>query len=95
MDAHLGAVNMGIAQLFDNADVRPLEERLHDAQHQARRLVEDLGFALQASLLVRHAPSAVADAFCAARLGREGGCAYGTLPTGADVHAIVDRALPA
>jgi putative acyl-CoA dehydrogenase len=62
-------------------------------QHTARRTVEDLGFALQASLLVRHAPAAVSDAFCAARLGGEGGRAYGTLPAGADVRAIVDRAL--
>jgi putative acyl-CoA dehydrogenase len=62
-------------------------------QHTARRVVEDLGFALQASLLVRHSPAAVSDAFCAARLGGAGGRAYGTLPTGADVRAIVDRAL--
>jgi putative acyl-CoA dehydrogenase len=61
---------------------------------RARRLVEDLGVALQASLLVRHAPAAVADAFCAARLG-DGGRAFGTLPRGADVAAIADRALAA
>ena len=36
----------------------------------------------------------VADAFCASRLGGEGGRAYGTLPTGIDVVAIIDRALP-
>ena len=45
----------------------------------ARRVVEDLALALQASLLVRNAPPAVADAFCAGRLG-EGGRAFGTLP---------------
>jgi putative acyl-CoA dehydrogenase len=48
--------------------------------------------ALQASLLVRHAPPAVADAFCAGRLG-EGGRAFGTLPAGVDSAAIVERAL--
>ncbi|MDQ6777899.1 MAG: DNA alkylation response protein, partial [Actinomycetota bacterium] len=58
-------------------------------------VVEDLALALQASLLVRHAPSAVADAFCAARLGGEGGHAYGTLPAGVDAAVIVERALPA
>jgi putative acyl-CoA dehydrogenase len=57
--------------------------------------VEDLAVALQASLLVRFAPSAVADAFCAARLAGEGGRVYGTLPAGVDAAAIVDRALPA
>ena len=35
----------------------------------------------QASLLVRHAPPAVADAFCAGRLG-DGGRVFGTLPRG-------------
>jgi putative acyl-CoA dehydrogenase len=56
--------------------------------------VEDLAIALQASLLVRHAPPEVADAFCAGRLGR-GGRAFGTLPAGVDAPAIVDRALAA
>ena len=46
------------------------------------------------SLLVRHAPPAVADAFCAARLGGDGGRVYGTLPAGVDAGAIIDRALP-
>ena len=39
--------------------------------------------------------AAVADAFCAARLGGEGGRVYGTLPAGVDAGAIIDRALPA
>jgi putative acyl-CoA dehydrogenase len=61
----------------------------------ARRTVERMALVLQASLLVRHAPSAVADAFCATRLGDEGGIAFGTLPARADTLAIVDRAWPA
>jgi len=68
--------------------VRRVKDSLHslgeDAQWVARRLVEDLGLALQGSLLVRHAPPAVADAFCASRLGGEAGHAYGTLPAGVD-----------
>jgi putative acyl-CoA dehydrogenase len=63
-----------------------------DPQLEARRIVEDLAIALQASLLVRHAPPEVADAFCAGRLG-EGGRAFGTLPASVDAPAIVDRAL--
>jgi putative acyl-CoA dehydrogenase len=59
---------------------------------QARRIVEDLALALQASLLVRNAPAEVAEAFCAGRLG-EGGRAFGTLPAGVDAPAIVERAL--
>jgi putative acyl-CoA dehydrogenase len=65
-----------------------------DPQFEARRMVEELAVALQASLLVRHAPAAVADAFCAARLG-ERGRVYGTLPPGVDAPAIVERALQA
>jgi putative acyl-CoA dehydrogenase len=61
---------------------------------EARRIVEDLGVALQASLLVRYAPAAVADAFCAGRLG-DGGRVFGTLPAGVDASAIVERALAA
>ena len=63
-----------------------------DPQFGARRTVEDLGLALQASLLVRHAPAEVSDAFCASRLGG-GGHAYGTLPSGVNAAAIIDRAL--
>jgi putative acyl-CoA dehydrogenase len=65
-----------------------------DPQFEARRLVEELALALQGSLLVRHAPAAVADAFCAARLDGEGGRVYGTLPRGVDAAAIVQRAYP-
>jgi putative acyl-CoA dehydrogenase len=55
-------------------------------------VVEEFALAFQASLLVRFAPPAVADAFCAGRLG-EGGRAFGTLPRGIDGAAIVGRAL--
>jgi putative acyl-CoA dehydrogenase len=63
-------------------------------QAGARRVVERMALVLQASLLVRHAPAAVADAFCASRLRGEGGSAFGTLPARADTRAIVDRAWP-
>jgi putative acyl-CoA dehydrogenase len=63
-------------------------------EHTARRLVENLALALQASLLVRHAPPEVADAFCATRLGDGGGRAYGTLPPGTATAAIVERHRP-
>ncbi|WP_424186769.1 acyl-CoA dehydrogenase family protein [Actinokineospora sp. G85] len=61
-------------------------------QARARRVVELMALALQASLLVRHAPAPIADAFCATRLGGDWGNAYGTLPASADVTAILDRA---
>ena len=59
---------------------------------RARACVEDLALALQASLLLRTAPAAVADAFCAARLGGRHR-AFGTLPAGMDAAPFVERAL--
>ncbi len=59
---------------------------------QARRLAERLALALQASLLVQHSPSAVADAFCATRLDGAGGRCFGTLPPQVDYRAIIERA---
>jgi putative acyl-CoA dehydrogenase len=65
-----------------------------DVEYRARRIVELAALCLQGSLLVRHAPHEVADAFCGTRLGAEGGRAYGTLPTGVDCVAIVERHRP-
>ncbi len=80
-DAHLRSVESRMAVIADA-----------DPQWDARRLVEDLALALQASLLIRHSPPAVADAFCAGRLG-DHGHAFGTLPSGIDAEPILDRAL--
>jgi putative acyl-CoA dehydrogenase len=52
-------------------------------ESQARRLAEMIVLAVQGALLVRVAPPAVADAFCASRLAGEHG--------GADAAAIVAR----
>jgi putative acyl-CoA dehydrogenase len=84
LDAHLARVKEQIGGLVD----------MGDTQWMARRVVEDLAVALQASLLVRHAPPAVADALCAGRLG-DGGRVFGTLPAGVDAEPIVERALAA
>ena len=67
---------------------------LDDVESRARRLVERMALALQGSLLVRHAPAAVADAFCASRLAGDWGHAFGTLPKGVDTGAVLARALP-
>jgi putative acyl-CoA dehydrogenase len=58
----------------------------------ARRVVEMMAFALQASLLVRYSSAAVADAFCSTRLDGNWGRAFGTMPQGLDTQTIVDRA---
>ncbi|MFF8898013.1 acyl-CoA dehydrogenase family protein [Streptomyces lydicus] len=64
------------------------------AQLMARSLAERMALVLQASLLVRHSHPAVADAFCASRLDGEWGNAFGTLPPGVDLTAVLERARP-
>ncbi|MFH8716416.1 acyl-CoA dehydrogenase family protein [Streptomyces zaomyceticus] len=71
--------------LVELADLEGIEAR-------ARRLTERLALVLQGSLLVRWAPPEVADAFCASRLGGDGGAAFGTLPHTLDLRALVERA---
>jgi putative acyl-CoA dehydrogenase len=72
-----------------------------EAQHEARRLAGRIAVALAAALLVRHGPAAVADGYCASRLGPQApggpGAPFGTLPAGLDLTAIIDlaRAEPA
>src|SRR5207253_8511313 len=79
LDAHLDAAEELLA---------------HPEESQARRLVEALALALQGSLLAGHSPAAVSDAFCASRLLGDWGRAFGTLPRGVDLQALVDRAMP-
>lgn len=80
-DAHLQRLQ---AALADREDMEP----------RARRLTEEVALALQASVLIRAGNAAVSDAFCAARLGGDAGLAFGTLPPGLDLKAIVERARP-
>ena len=60
----------------------------------ARRLAELVTLCLQASLLVRHAPAAVADAFVTSRLADARTGTLGTLPATADARALVARITP-
>lgn len=80
-----------------DALVATLEATLADptrVEARARRTVEQMALALQASLLVRGAPSAVADAFCGGRLGDDRGLVFGSLPDGAAWQEIIERATP-
>ncbi|MFD8273571.1 acyl-CoA dehydrogenase family protein [Streptomyces flaveolus] len=98
LDAYLTEV--GLARGADHrldAAIRGLLTELADleaAEGRARRLVERLALVLQGSLLVRYAPPEVADAFCASRLGGDGGAAFGTLPPTLDLASVVERARP-
>ena len=84
-DARLDAFTARLRAQF--ADPDALESR-------ARRVVEHMALALQGSLLVRHAPPAIADAFCASRLAGDAGLQYGTLPPGVDTQTILARHTP-
>jgi putative acyl-CoA dehydrogenase len=63
-----------------------------DREPDARALVERIALALQGAILVRHAPAATADAFCASRLADQPGRQLGVLPSGLDLEAICERA---
>ncbi|HEY4280636.1 MAG TPA: acyl-CoA dehydrogenase family protein [Conexibacter sp.] len=65
-----------------------------DLEVRARRLVEAMALALQGSLLVRHAPAAVSEAFLASRIDHDHGNAFGTLPPHVKFAEIVERHLP-
>ena len=96
-DAELAA-QMGTNDLFDQhvERVRALIGRAASdpaaAPAIARRLVEAMALALQAAILLAHAPAAVAEAFCLARLGPDRSAEYGALPDGVNVAALVARA---
>ncbi|HET7589943.1 MAG TPA: acyl-CoA dehydrogenase family protein [Solirubrobacterales bacterium] len=100
------AVEAFFAEVADGAAAEPrlaafaaelreeLPGELETIEARARRVVERMALALQASLLVRYGDEAVADAFCASRLDGDWGQAFGTLPAGTDFGRIVERHRP-
>src|SRR5262245_56418293 len=92
LDAFYAEVATAGDSRIDDALERVRKTRAAATEADARRLAEEMAVALQASLLVRHAPSAVSDAFCASRLSGDGGRAYGALPPGLDLDAVISRA---
>jgi putative acyl-CoA dehydrogenase len=104
-DALLAEINQaaGADRRLDAAQDR-LRRELKDAtaadgaqaQYRARRLATLIATTLQAALLTRHGPPAVADAFCASRLAADGtvgpGGSFGMLPDGLDLGPVLDRA---
>jgi putative acyl-CoA dehydrogenase len=97
-DPRLDAAISGLSRTLRDLATRGGPE----AQFAARRLAGAITVTLQAALLVRHAPGAVADAFCASRLGSSAGLGtlagpgvpFGTLPDGLPVSAVLGRAAP-
>lgn len=98
LQAMFGELNLaaGGNRHLDQA-IKQLQQELRDTtaiEYRARTLVDQMALALQASLLVRHAPAAVADAFCGSRLAQRGLHNYGTLPHGSHCREIIQRAWP-
>jgi putative acyl-CoA dehydrogenase len=74
----------GIARDLKNAE---------SVERRARRVVEMLAIALQASLMVRHSTGEAAEAFLASRLDGDWGRSFGTLPATSDCAGILKRAM--
>jgi putative acyl-CoA dehydrogenase len=86
-DAHEGLRSM-LGALKESL-AAPVEER----EMLARRFVQQLVLALQASLMLRHAPAGMADAFIDSRSNPSNGRVYGTLRTDAQTQEnILQRA---
>ena len=86
LDHYLDGLNQQFMQL------NPTD--MHGLQYSARTMVDQMALAFEASLLVRHAPTAVSEAFCASRLAAQGHHNYGALPKGVNVKSIIERADP-
>lgn len=67
---------------------------LSDVETRARRIAGRMAAVLQGAVLLQHGDPAVADAFCASRLGGDWGGTFGTLPRGLDLAGIVARTTP-
>ncbi|MFC5474911.1 isovaleryl-CoA dehydrogenase [Paraherbaspirillum soli] len=95
-----------VAQLQQVAADHPglrsmLEDVLHDLaapaeqrEALARRIVQRLVLAIQASLMLQHAPTAIAEAFIASRSEAAGGRVYGTLAAAHLQQQILQRTWP-
>ncbi|HEY6731387.1 MAG TPA: acyl-CoA dehydrogenase family protein [Solirubrobacterales bacterium] len=99
LDAYFAEVEEGaVAEPRLAAYASALREELpgdlETIEARARRVVERMALALQASLLVRYGDEAVVDAFCASRLAGDWGQAFGTLPAGTDFGRIIERHQP-
>jgi putative acyl-CoA dehydrogenase len=71
--------------------VAEIQDMITRPDEGGRRLVAKIALAAQAAQLVQHTPAAVADTFCASRLGGDWAPTFGTLPN-ADFASIIDFA---
>ncbi|HEX3885985.1 MAG TPA: isovaleryl-CoA dehydrogenase [Phenylobacterium sp.] len=94
LETELAAARGGDPRLDAHAHDTLQALRAGPAEAAARQICERIALSLQGALLVRFAPTAVADGFCASRLTGHSGRAFGTLPPAVDTGAIIERATP-
>ncbi|WP_338090891.1 acyl-CoA dehydrogenase family protein [Planosporangium thailandense] len=82
-DAHVAATRALLARAAADPAAAPA---------LARRVVEALALALQGAVVIREAPTAVADGFVSARIGDDRSLEYGALDPALDLAAIAARA---
>jgi putative acyl-CoA dehydrogenase len=90
------ASTTGANSIFDHfaGSLLSAKEMATGAEFGARRFVEKLALALEASALIRSGNQPIADIFCAARLTDSPGLAFGTLRSDDGVALLLERARP-
>lgn len=100
LDAWLTEVGRarGAYREYDQAITNVLDLLSHDPaslESQARRLAEQMALILQGSAVIENAPTAVADAFVATRLGpAPSSRTFGVLDAAVDIDTLLERAAP-
>ena len=84
-DARLDRYSAGLAATLRAPEIN---------EREARRIAGAIAVGLAAGILVRHAPAAIADAYCASRLGDGYGGTIGMLPAAIDLAKIIEAAIP-
>ena len=95
--AFLAEVELAGSDVRLDRAVADLKRELSDTREiesRARRVVERMAVILQGSLLLRFGDPAVAEIFCASRLGGDWGHSFGTLASTRDLASVVERHRP-
>jgi putative acyl-CoA dehydrogenase len=95
--AFLAEVELAGSDVRLNRGVADLKRELsntEEVESRARRVVERMAVILQGSLLLRFGDPAVAEAFCASRLGGDWGHSFGTLAWAPELASVVERHRP-
>lgn len=94
MDKRFDAYRDKVLSELNNlkAEVNKSKDELNSIESSSRRLVERTAIALQGSLVLRHSPVGVADAFISSRIAGDHGICFGTLSPDLQLNEIITRA---